>query len=270
MQSTARLAGAIRQLLVETAPHSQQAQLCRALTTSSNAYPGFVELREYTLKPEGIKEFMRLTGEYIELRKQLLPLLGFFSCDTGGVLNRVLHLYQYDDFDHRDRCRAAAGSNPEWQQDYLARSRLCVERQDSTIFEPTAKVLAAAGAVPIVDFQSPARAPGSPQPVFELRRFQLQHGYDGLPLTSAYQRGITHKIATAKGKGQLLFFGHSSVGMLNNVLELWRYDSAQACKEARDASRANPEWRATIAACAPGIQSFSSAFLHAVPFSPMK
>lgn len=33
-------------------------------------------------------------GEFVELRKQLLPFLGMFTCDTGGVLNRVLHFYQ--------------------------------------------------------------------------------------------------------------------------------------------------------------------------------
>lgn len=124
------------------------------------------------------------------------------------------------------------------------------------------------------------------------------------------QRGISHKIAAAKGKGQLVFFGHSSVGgwlrcssaavvplhssaasasasddyhsdtscpcltlppgMLNSVIELWRFDSAQACKEAREASRADPEWRATVAAVSTGVQHFSSAFLHATTFSPMQ
>lgn len=29
--------------------------------------------------------------------------------------------------------------------------------------------------------------------------------------------------------GKLVFFGHTDVGMLNNVVELWRYPSAQAC-----------------------------------------
>ena len=30
-------------------------------------------------------------------------------------------------------------------------------------------------------------------------------------------------------EGKLVFFGHTDVGMLNNVVELWRYPSAQAC-----------------------------------------
>lgn len=96
-------------------------------------------------------------------------------------------------------------------------------------------------------------------------------GYDGLPLlTAAYQRGIGHKIAAAKDKGSLIFFGHSSVGLLDEVIEFWRFGSAQACMEAREASRANPEWRATVAAVATGVQKFSSSFLHPLPFSPLQ
>lgn len=61
-----------------------------------------------------------------------------------------------------------------------------------------------------------------------------------------------------------------TAGMLNNVIEIWRYPSAQACHDARKAARAVPEWRETIAAVTPGVQHFTSSFMHAVPFSPMQ
>lgn len=59
-------------------------------------------------------------------------------------------------------------------------------------------------------------------------------------------------------------------GMLNSVIELWRYPSAQACHDARKAARGVPEWRECIAAVTPGVQHFASSFLHACPFSPMQ
>lgn len=59
-------------------------------------------------------------------------------------------------------------------------------------------------------------------------------------------------------------------GMLNQVIELWRYPSAQACHDARKAARGVPQWRETIAAVTPGVQHFTSSFMHAVPFSPMQ
>eukprot|EP00887_Chlorella_sp_A99_P002796 scaffold6.g2796.t1 len=202
---------------------------------------------------------MQLTEKFIGLRKELLPFLGMWMCDTGGVLNRVLHLYQYGDFDHRDRCRSAAAASEEWQQQYLSHSRRAVAHQESTIFEPTAKVLQAAGAVALADFRPPPRAAAAPQPLYELRRFQLQAssadegvpGYDGLPLLqAAYKRGIGNKIAAIGSRGQLVFFGHSEVGMLNQVIELWRFESAQADMPRRRAERGT-RWRRELVAHPP-------------------
>ena len=39
---------------------------------------------------------------------------------------------------------------------------------------------------------------------------------------------LPDKVA-ADPEGRLVFFGHTDVGMLNNVVELWRYPSAQSC-----------------------------------------
>jgi hypothetical protein len=62
----------------------------------------------------------------------------------------------------------------------------------------------------------------------------------------------------------------SLAGMLNSVIELWRYPSAQACHDARKASRGVPEWRECIAAVTPGVVHFTSSFMQACPFSPMQ
>ncbi len=65
--------------------------------------------------PTNCQEFMRLTNEKLELRKSLLPFLGMFTCDTGGLLSRVVHFYHYDNFDHRDKHRAMTAASKEWQ-----------------------------------------------------------------------------------------------------------------------------------------------------------
>ena len=43
------------------------------------------------------------------------PACSMFTCDTGGLLSRVVHLYHYNDFDHRDKHRAMTATNKEWQ-----------------------------------------------------------------------------------------------------------------------------------------------------------
>jgi hypothetical protein len=35
-----------------------------------------LEVREYTLAPSGMKEYLRITAEHAELRAHLLPFLG--------------------------------------------------------------------------------------------------------------------------------------------------------------------------------------------------
>ena len=80
---------------------------------------------------------------------------------------------------------------------------------------------------------------------------------------------IPEKIAVDTD-GKLIFFGYTDVGMLNTVIELWRYPSAQACIKARQAARQVPIWRETIASVTPGVQNFRSIFLNPLPFSPLQ
>ena len=42
----------------------------------SAAPEGLVEIRQYTLHPEGAKKYLKLTGDYVESRKQRTPFLG--------------------------------------------------------------------------------------------------------------------------------------------------------------------------------------------------
>jgi hypothetical protein len=51
-----------------------------------------------------------------------------FNTDVG-MLNKIVHIYSYDDFDHRDACRKAAANDKDWQQNYLGKSKLCMRTQ---------------------------------------------------------------------------------------------------------------------------------------------
>lgn len=112
-----------------------------------------------------------------------------FTCDTGGVVNRVVHLYTYADFDERDRCRRGSAGNAVWQEEYLPESRKCVQSQESSIYVPALPVMEAAGAVPLAEYQSPPREAGE-APVYEMRTCQL---IAGLPtvrqMIDAFQKG---------------------------------------------------------------------------------
>ena len=52
---------------------------------SSASYPrGMVEIREYTLKPEGVGAYTKLATDYGDIRKQLLPLMGSVVHDDAS------------------------------------------------------------------------------------------------------------------------------------------------------------------------------------------
>lgn len=51
-----------------------------------------------------------------------------FTCDLGGSLNRLVHLYHYEDYDARDAARKAAAGTPEWR-DFVDTSRQHLEQQ---------------------------------------------------------------------------------------------------------------------------------------------
>ena len=42
----------------------------------SAAPEGLVEIRQYTLHPEGAKKYLKLTGDFVEGRKERTPFLG--------------------------------------------------------------------------------------------------------------------------------------------------------------------------------------------------
>src|ERR1700746_1552518 len=64
------------------------------------------EGRIYTLRPGTLAEFEERYGKRLPLRLKHSPLGGFWHTEFGP-LNQVVHVYPYDDLQHRTRVRAA-------------------------------------------------------------------------------------------------------------------------------------------------------------------
>jgi len=134
------------------------------------------------------------------------------------------------------------------------------------IYKPAVACMEAAGCGPIQHF--------SPEPekevMYELRKYQLHPGYNSVPgLLDSFAKGLPHKVA-ADSNSKLVFFGYIDVGMLNTVVELWRYPSLAASIEAREAARKVPEWRKCIADVTPTVQHFRTQALFPSTFSPLR
>ena len=197
--------------------------------------------------------------------------LGFFRTDLGGDVNRVTHVYRYENYDDRDRVRAVMAHDAAWLQ-FLRASKPALRSQHSEIFLEAQQATAAAG-LGLNDMvrraaQDGARTPG----VFELRRYQLELGYKAIPtLVEHIARGLPSKMASdSEKKGELCGMFYSDVGKLNQFVELWRYDSMQDHIRVREAARGATQWRQAIGEVAPMVQMFDTQMLKPLGLSPMK
>ncbi len=73
------------------------------------------ELRVYTLQPGKVAEFQALIEkEALPIISKYSKLVGWWSTE-GGPLNEVVHLWAYEDLNHRARARQAQAEDPQLQ-----------------------------------------------------------------------------------------------------------------------------------------------------------
>src|SRR3954463_12203548 len=64
-----------------------------------------VEFRTYRLKPGSVAEATKRFGEGLANRTKVSPLGAFFHTEVGP-LNRIIHVWPYEDFAHRTQVRS--------------------------------------------------------------------------------------------------------------------------------------------------------------------
>ena len=96
-----------------------------------------VEQRVYRLHTGKVPEYLRIYGEQGRAIQEpiLGRMLGWFTANEFGELNRVVHLWGYDDLDDRARRRATLAADPGWQA-VLAQIVPLIRSQESTILTP--------------------------------------------------------------------------------------------------------------------------------------
>ena len=97
-----------------------------------------VEERNYTLAAAHLRTFLlAYDTEGLALQtRHLGRLIGYFTTETG-VLNQVVHLWAYDDYEDRRARRAALWTDPDWTA-YADRVLPWIERMETRLLVPTA------------------------------------------------------------------------------------------------------------------------------------
>ncbi len=80
------------------------------------------EMRIYTVPPGKADEYYEKFGEAMEERQKLSRMIGIFHTDIGD-LNRIMHIWEYENAGHREETRAKALEYDWWPPPSATSSR---------------------------------------------------------------------------------------------------------------------------------------------------
>src|SRR5260370_38437661 len=72
-----------------------------------------IEMRTYTLQPGTVATFEERFGPALPVRAKVSPLAAFWHTEVGP-LNRVIHVWPYENLEERTRLRAEATKLQGW------------------------------------------------------------------------------------------------------------------------------------------------------------
>ncbi|XP_070375205.1 protein NipSnap homolog 3A isoform X1 [Equus asinus] len=198
-------------------------QVCSSFATGPRQYEGtFYEFRTYYLKPSKMNEFLENFKKNVHLRTAHSELVGFWSVEFGGRMNKVFHIWKYDNFAHRTEVRKALAKDKEWQEKFLIPNLALIDKQESEI----------AYLVPWSKLEKPPK-----EGVYELATFQMKPGGPAL-WGDPFKRAVhTH---VNRGYSKLVGVFHTEYGALNRVHVLWWNESADSRAAGRHESHEDP------------------------------
>lgn len=217
------------------------------------------ELRTYALRPGGVPAYVELFGaKGLPLLSRYAALVGYFHVETGGRLNRLVHVWRYESRAHRLAQRAALMAEPAWRTEFLSEAMPHLLEQHSTLLQPapgSADPLAWAAAHPrpgngtrLYDLQTWQVAPGAVRPFLNLL---AQHG-------PAFARHLDVAATWVAASGEL-----------GRVLQL-RAMEGEADRDAREAALdADPGFHRFMDEAGPMLRGMESEVLVPAAFSPL-
>ncbi|NXU50296.1 NPS3A protein, partial [Turnix velox] len=92
----------------------------------------FYEIRTYDIKPSKMKEFVEMVNKFFHLRTAHSELVGFWSAELGAM-NKVVHVWKYENFAHRTAVRQALANDSDWQGKFISAAVPLMEKQHNEI-----------------------------------------------------------------------------------------------------------------------------------------
>ncbi|XP_001507352.2 protein NipSnap homolog 3A [Ornithorhynchus anatinus] len=211
----------------------------------------FYEFRTYVLKPAKMSEFLENTKKNIHLRTAHSELVGYWSLEFGG-LNKVFHIWKYDNFAQRTAVRKALASDKEWQEKYISPNMPFIEKQENEITY----------LVPWCKLEKPPK-----EGVYELVTFQMKPGGPAL-WGEAFKKAINAHVKT--GYTKLIGVFHTEYGLLNRVHVLWWNENPDSRAAGRHYAHEDARVVAAVRESVSYLVSQQNMLLIPSSFSPLK
>jgi hypothetical protein len=214
---------------------------------------GIVDLRIYRIRPRRMTEFLHLAGELlmpVQLRHLGAPI-AFYATDIGPQ-DELIHLWGYDNLADMEARRAARDSDPLWQG-YLDASDGLIHKQETRVVTR----------VPLT-LPNGLLRPASDKPLVDFRVSTVR--VRSMPALLKLFETIALPVHLSHGEVPLAVYV-SEIGPLNELIELWPYDSL-ADMEARQAlRRIDPSWVHYSSSAGPLIESEQTRAVRRATFA---
>ena len=235
-------------------PRTLEPQVCSSFATGPRQYDRtFCEFRTYCLKPSKMNEFLEEVKKNIHLRTAHSELIGFWTVEFGGRMNKVFHIWKYDNFAHRSQVRGeAVAKDKEWQEKFLIPNLAHIYKQEIEITY----------LVPWCKLEKPPK-----EGVYELVIFQMKPGGPAL-WGDAFKRAVNAHVDL--GYSKLVGVFHTEYGALNRVHVLWWHESADSRAAGRHQSHEDPRVVAAVRESVNYLVSQQNMFLIPTSYSPLK
>ena len=176
------------------------------------------EIRTYDIKPRSSEQFGENTKSKLDRRLAYSSLGGFWYSEIGP-LNQVVHIWPYNDANHRSQVRGDAVTDGIWPPD---NSDLILNMQSDIM-------------VPAV-FMKPLEARNI-GPIYEMRIYTYRPG-DIDAVLEAWARAREER----EKYSPLVGCWSSDVGALNRFVHMWAYTSFAERTRVRTETRAAGIW----------------------------
>ncbi len=206
------------------------------------------EIRTYTFTIGGAPEAVRDFGKIIEARVKISPLVGFFL-SAIGELNRILHIWEYENSAHREEARAEALSQTWWPPlsvDKILHQQTKLMRPVPFLLEPRTGTLGG-----VYEIRSDLTLTGKMGEICEAWKKNLPERERISPLAAAFSNQA----------------GAFESGTLNEFLHIWPYRDLNHWMEVQQKASKLAGWRDDYE---PFLRSETSEIWCPVDYSPMR